>query len=177
MLPAVARRGSAAVLAGLMLATVPIAGPAWAHDGKLKLEVAGDGATGVTVRARHADGHRLDARVRLTLSATGAGGRSVGPLQLEPAGEGQGFYTSGPVLTPGSWQVTVRAPAPHTTKATVEVEARTAQAAPVAAVPAPRRGSAEPWWRWWPAGLGALAALALVALVVRRRQTRRTAPA
>ena len=30
-----------------------------AHDGKIKLEVAGDGATGVTVQARHADGHRL----------------------------------------------------------------------------------------------------------------------
>ena len=58
-------RGAAAVLAGLLLAILPVAGPAWAHDGKLKLEVAGDGATGVTVQARHADGHRLDTLVRL----------------------------------------------------------------------------------------------------------------
>ena len=44
-----------------------------------------------------------------------------GHLQLEPAGEGQGFYTSGPILAPGDWRVTVRAPAPHNGKATVEV--------------------------------------------------------
>jgi hypothetical protein len=159
-----------AVLAGLMLAAVPVAGPAWAHDGKLKLEVAGDGATGVTVQVRHADGHRLDELVRLTVSATGAGGRSVGPLQLEPAGEGQGFYSSGPILTPGSWRVTVRAPAPYTTKATVEVKAAAAQAAPVAVVPATRRGSGEAGWRWWwTAGLGAVVVLAIGAVVLRRR--------
>ena len=152
-------RGAAAVLAGLLLAILPVAGPAWAHDGKLKLTVAGDGATGVTVQARHADGHRLDTLVRLVLTATAAGGRTVGPLQLEPAGEGQGFYSSGPILAPGSWQVTVRAPAPHTSKATVEVRARVAQSAPqVAPVSAAKRGQADPLWRWWPAGLGILAA-------------------
>jgi hypothetical protein len=154
-----------------MLAAVPVAGPAWAHDGKLKLEVAGDGATGVTVQVRHADGHRLGELVRLTVSATGAGGRSVGPLQLEPAGEGQGFYSSGPILTPGSWRVTVRAPAPYTTKATVEVKAAAAQVAPAAVVPATRRGSgAAGWWRWWwTAGLGAVVVLAIGAVVLRRR--------
>jgi hypothetical protein len=163
-------RSGAAVVAGLILAVVPVAGPAWAHDGKLKLEVAGDGATGVTVQVRHADGHRLDELVRLTVSATGAGGRSVGPLQLEPAGEGQGFYSSGPILTPGSWRVTVRAPAPHTTRATVEVEAQAAQAAPAAAVPATRRGSGAAGWRWWwTAGLGAVVVLAIGAVVARRR--------
>jgi hypothetical protein len=40
-------RGAAAVLAGLLLAVLPVTGPAWAHSGKLKLEVAGDGRAGV----------------------------------------------------------------------------------------------------------------------------------
>jgi hypothetical protein len=167
-------RGAIAVLTGLVLAILPATGPAWAHNGKLKLEVAGDGATGVTVRARHADGHLLDTPVRLVLNATAPGGRTVGPLQLEPAGEGQGFYTSGPILAPGSWRVTVSAPAPHTTKKTVEVQARAAQSA--APVPAAKRAGpvrAESSWRWWPVVLGVLAALAIVTMVVPAVRRRR----
>ncbi|MCA2216976.1 hypothetical protein [Jidongwangia harbinensis] len=171
-------RGSAAVLAGLLLATLPAAGPAWAHDTRLKLEVAGDGATGVTVRARHADGHPLDKPVRLVLTATAAGGRTVGPRQLEPAGEGQGFYASGPVLAPGSWRVTVSAPRPYTGETAVEVRARAAQSAPAQAAPvsaARRTAAGESGWRWWPVGLAVLAALAIVTLVVPvvRRRTKR----
>jgi len=165
-------RGAAAVLAGLVLAILPVGGPVWAHDGKLKLEVAGDGATGVTVQARHADGHRLDTLIRLVVTATAAGGRTVGPLQLEPAGEGQGFYSTGPILAPGSWRVTVRAPAPHATKVTVEVQARAVQSAP-APVAAKRAAPAEPSWRWWPVGLGVLAALAIVTMVVAAVRRRR----
>jgi hypothetical protein len=168
-------RAAAAVLAGLMLAILPLPGPAGAHDKGLKLEVAGDGATGVTVQARHADGHRLDTPVLLALTATAEGGRTVGPLQLEPAGEGAGFYTSGPILAPGTWRVTVRAPAPHTGKATVEVRARAAQSAPAPAAAA-KRGStpeAEPWWRWWTIGIGVLAVLTIVAMVLHRRRRAR----
>ncbi|RSM72692.1 hypothetical protein DMB66_04725 [Actinoplanes sp. ATCC 53533] len=171
-------RGAAAVLVGLSLAILPATGPAWAHNGKLKLEVAGDGATGITVQARHADGHRLDTLVRLVLTATAEGGRTVGPVRLDPAGEGQGFYTTGPILAPGSWRVTVRAPAPHTSKVTVEVRARTAQPPPaqVAPVAAAKRGGPAqdgPPWRWWPAGIGVLAVLAIVTtamLTIRRRR-------
>ncbi|MEV6633781.1 hypothetical protein AB0M54_23820 [Actinoplanes sp. NPDC051470] len=162
------RRLAAAVLAGLLLAILPVAGPARAHDGKLKLEVAGDGATGVTVQAVHADGHRLDTVVRLVLSATAEGGRTVGPVQLAPSGEGQGFYSSGPILAPGTWKVTVQAPAPNTTKVTVEVRARAAQTAPASVA----QDRAEPSSRW-PLALGVLAAVAVVALlllaVIRRR--------
>ncbi|MDY7089852.1 MAG: hypothetical protein SYR96_32710 [Actinomycetota bacterium] len=171
-------RGAAAVLAGLLLALLPVAGPAWAHNGKLKLEVAGDGAVGVTVQARHADGHQLETLVRLTLTATAADGRVVGPAQLEPAGEGHGFYATGPILTPGKWRVTVRAPAPHTSQVTAEVEARAAQSAPaqVAAVSGAKRSGApqttlSSWWR--PVVLGGLAVLAIIAVVwvtVRRRK-------
>jgi hypothetical protein len=171
------RTRGTAVLAGLVLA-LTAAGPAWAHDRKLTLEVAGDGATGVTVQARHADGHRLDTTVRLVLTATAAGGRTVGPVQLEPAAEGHGFYTSGPVLAPGSWRVTVRAPAPHTGGATVQVRARVAQSAP-AALAAAKPGEpaqAQRSWRWWPAGLGVLAALAVAATVVAVARRRRADP-
>jgi hypothetical protein len=159
-------RGAAAVLAGLALAILPAAGPASAYDGKLKLEVAGDGATGVTVQARQADGKRLDTLVRLVLTATAEGGRKVGPLQLEPAAEGQGFYSSGPILAAGNWQVTVSAPAPHTGKATVKVKARAAQSAPPPAVQAAKQGRAAEPRSWWPLGLGVLVALAIVAMVV-----------
>lgn len=168
-------RGAAAVVAGLVLAILPVAGPARAHDGKLKLEVAGDGATGVTVQARHADGHRLETLVRLVVTATATGGRTVGPLQLEPAGEGQGFYATGPILAPGSWRVTVRAPAPYGGKVTVEVRAKAAQSAPAPAG-AKRVGPmpAEPSWRWWPVGLGVLAVLAIVAMAMAAVHRRRT---
>ncbi|MEU4625454.1 hypothetical protein AB0G04_36475 [Actinoplanes sp. NPDC023801] len=173
-------RGAAAVLAGLLLALLPAAGPAWAHIGKLKLEVAGDGAIGITVQARHADGHQLETLVRLALTATAADGRAVGPVQLEPTGEGQGFYATGPILSPGKWQVTVRAPAPYTSKVTVEVQARAAQSAPaqVPVVSAAKRGGSPqttPSSWWVPGAIGVLAVLAIVAVVwpaVRRRKAR-----
>ena len=175
-------RGAAAVLTGLALVFLPVAGPAAAHSGKLRLEVAGDGATGVTVQATHADGHRLGTPVRLVLTAVAAGGRRVGPLQLEPAGEGQGFYSSGPILTPGKWQVTVTAPKPHAGKTTVEVRAKAAQTAPAqvapvaAAKPGGPVGNASSWG-WWPVLPGVLVALAIAAtvvLTVRRRRGART---
>ncbi|MEV0153674.1 hypothetical protein AB0H57_08035 [Micromonospora sp. NPDC050686] len=119
-----------AVLAGLWLAVLTVA-PAAAHGGKLKLVVAGDGATGVTVQASHTDGHPLTEPVRLVLTAAGADGRKVGPVQLVPSVEGEGFYSSGPLLSPGRWKVTVTAPAPNAARATAQVDARPA------AVPVP----------------------------------------
>ncbi|MFI6758647.1 hypothetical protein ACIBF5_05800 [Micromonospora sp. NPDC050417] len=138
------------------LALVPMlllaAAPAAAHDGKLNLQVAGDGATGVTIRASYADGHQLETLVRLVLKATSASGDTVGPIQLNPSGEGQGFYTTGPVLSPGRWQVTVSAPAPNPAEVTVAVEAKAEQQPPK---PAPGNPVALPeetgisqgvWW-------------------------------
>ncbi|MEV1331186.1 hypothetical protein AB0J20_16600 [Micromonospora costi] len=169
----------AALLAGLAL-TLLAAVPAAAHTGKLKLTVAGDGADGVTVQAVYADGHRLDRLVRLTLTATGPDGQRIGPLQLEPAAEGQGFYATGPLLSPGRWRVTVTAPAPHAGEASAQVQARVAQSPPVPAPvavtePAPRAAGVDggsTWW--WPLGLAVLVlaatAVAVPMLVTRRRR-------
>ncbi len=173
----------AAALTGLLLAVLAAA-PATAHGGKVKLTVAGDGADGVTIQAVYADGHRLDKLVRLTLTASGPQGRTVGPLQLEPAAEGQGFYTTGPILSPGSWKVRVTAPAPHAGAATAQVEARPAQTpslAPVAGtrdVPperadrSARDGEAPGWWWAVAVGVAALVVVALTAPLLGRRRDR-----
>lgn len=154
------------------LAVVPLlalwpAAPAAAHGDQVVLDAAGDGATGVTVRATYKkDGHAVDDMVlRLVLNATGEGGRKVGPIQLNPANEGQGFYSSGAVLTPGKWSIVVTSPEPNPAKAVTQIEARAPQAAPP-----PEAASEDPGdggtWRWWVAGaallLGTIIALALV---------------
>ncbi|MFC4018241.1 hypothetical protein ACFOW4_09790 [Micromonospora sp. GCM10011542] len=172
------RKACAALLVGLAL-TLLSAAPAVAHTGKLKLTVAGDGADGVTVQATYADGHRLDKPVRLVLTGIGPDGRRVGPVQLEPAAEGQGFYSSGPMLAPGTWTVTVSAPSPNRSQASAKVQARAAQSPPPAPAPValtapaadPRAGEGGAWW--WPVGLAGVVLAALAAavpmLLTRRR--------
>ncbi|MDQ7904485.1 hypothetical protein RB614_08105 [Phytohabitans sp. ZYX-F-186] len=160
-------RGLLAALAVVPLLALWPAAPAAAHGGPLELDLAGDGATGVTVRAAYKqDGHPVEDQVlRLVLNATGEGGRRVGPVQLDPANEGQGFYTSGAVLTPGRWTVVVTSPEPNPGKAEATVEARVAQTAPPPQA-APTDPGGGGTWRWWVAGaallLGAVVALALV---------------
>ena len=103
--------------------------------------------------------------MRLVVSATGVDGHSIGPLQLDPAGEGQGFYSTGPILTPGDWRVTVRAPAPFTSEATVAVRAKAAQTPPPArAESAP--AAAPSSWPVWLIVLVVLAAAVSVALLL-----------
>jgi hypothetical protein len=163
------RRFLAALAVVPFLALLPAA-PAAAHGGPVVLDVAGDGATGVTVRATYKqDGHPVEDRVlRLVLNASAEGGRRVGPVQLNPANEGQGFYTSGAVLTPGKWTVVVTSPEPNAGRAQAAVEARVAQTAPPAADPSGDRGDGAGGgaWRWWVAAaalfLGTVIALALV---------------
>ncbi|MER7004713.1 hypothetical protein ABT297_16920 [Dactylosporangium sp. NPDC000555] len=139
-------------------------------SGGLQLEVAGDGATGVTVRAFGADGRPTETVVRLVLTATAEGGRTVGPIQLNPADEGRGFYSSGPVLSPGHWTVVVTAP--DSVRAEAVVEARPAQSPPSPAARAAPPPPSEPSSRLWLWGLAALAVAAgftAVAVVRLRR--------
>ncbi|TNH26715.1 hypothetical protein FHG89_20340 [Micromonospora orduensis] len=171
------RKLVAAVLVGLAL-TLFAATPAAARADKLKLTVAGDGAEGVTIQATYADGRRLDRLVRLVLTATGPDGQKVGPLQLEPQPEGQGFYSSGPVLSAGAWKVTVKAPEPYRNEATATVRARAAQSPPApapVAVTAPADGTAgrgvtAGWWPFAAAGLVLVAAAMGVAMLFGRRR-------
>ncbi|MEU1641902.1 hypothetical protein [Micromonospora zamorensis] len=169
------RKVLAAVLVGLAL-TLFSAAPAAAQADKLKLTVAGDGAEGVTIQAVYADGRRLDKVVRLVLTATGPDGQKVGPVQLEPQPEGQGFYSSGPVLSAGKWKVTVKSPAPLQSEATATVQARVAQSPPVpapVAVTTPDRtaGAGAGWWPFAAAGLVLVAAAMGVAMLFGRRRT------
>ncbi|MEV1159466.1 hypothetical protein AB0J27_29140 [Micromonospora chokoriensis] len=180
------RKVLAAVFVGLAL-TVFAAAPAAAQAAraaqaaqaaqadKLKLVVAGDGAEGVTIQATYPDGRRLDQVVRLVLTATGPDGQKVGPVQLEPQPEGQGFYSSGKVLTAGTWKVTVNSPAPLSGKATATVQARAAQTPPApepVAVNKPADGAGGAgWWPFAAAGLVLVALAMVVAMLFGRRRT------
>jgi hypothetical protein len=175
-------RRAVAVVAGVLAVLLPCA-PAGAHGGKVSLEVAGDGAAGVTVRAKYADGHPVDDRIlRLVLTATGDGGRTAGPLQLNPASEGRGFYTSGSVLGPGRWTVVVTAPAAGDVRAEAVVETRAPQTAPPPPTAgadadaqgggaADRGGNAVGWWLFATA-----VTLVLAGLLVAGRRSRRAPP-
>ncbi|MFI6783612.1 hypothetical protein [Micromonospora sp. NPDC050276] len=148
-----------------------------AQADKLKLTVAGDGADGVTIQATHADGRRLEQVVRLVLTATGPDGQRIGPVQLEPQPEGQGFYSSGAVLSTGTWKVTVKSPAPLQGEATATVQARAAQSPPApepVAVTKPAdgaRGAGAGWWPFAAAGLVLVAVAMGVAMLFGRRRT------
>ena len=152
----------------------PSGGP---FSSELKLEVAGDGATGVTVRVLDADGRPPAVDVRLVLTATAVeGGRTVGPLQLNPASEGRGFYASGPVLSPGRWTVVVSSTVSSAVpvRAEVVVEARTAQSPPptsAAATPDTSDSSDSAWWPWLVGALVVAAGFTAVALVRLRRRS------
>ncbi|MGC4809600.1 hypothetical protein ACLQ29_03610 [Micromonospora sp. DT228] len=171
----VIRKVLAAVFAGLAL-TLLSAAPAAARADKLKLTVAGDGAEGVTIQATYTDGRRLDRVVRLVLTAIGPDGQKVGPVQLEPQPEGQGFYSSGPVLSAGTWKVQVDSPAPLPGKATATVQARAAQSPPApkpVAVNKPADGGGGAGAGWWPfaaAGLVLVAAAMGAAMLFGRRR-------
>ncbi|MGC5050035.1 hypothetical protein ACLQ2S_01050 [Micromonospora sp. DT48] len=176
------RTVTTSLLAALLLAVLA-GSPAAAHGNKLTVTVAGDGASGVTIQATYADGHYLDEVVRLVVTATGEQGRTVGPVQLDPSAEGQGFYTTGPILSPGTWQVRVQASGPYSGTGTATVQARVPQTPSLAPVSEHRSGGsaqgrstadgAAPGW-WWAVGIGVatLVVVALVAPLLSRRRER-----
>jgi hypothetical protein len=158
-----------------LLVLLPAA-PASAHGGPLKLDVSGDGADGVVVRATFEDGHPAEPTIRLVLVATGEGGRSVGPVQLTQSGEGRGFYSSGSMLAPGRWRIAVSAPEPFATRAEVTYEARTPQAPLPVDQGAPPSSDGGGTWLWLAVGLLAVAGAAFVGFLLMRRPAGGTRP-
>ena len=130
------------LLAGLTL--VLGAPAASAHGGPIKLEVTGDGADNVNVLVTYKkDGHPVTEIVEATLSATSSDGRSLGPVPLRSASEGQNLYHSAEPLPNGEWDVTVTATEPSKAKATVKVKAGVVAVSPVAVTaPTPDRATA-----------------------------------
>jgi hypothetical protein len=140
-----------AALAVLGLAVLGGAGPAAAAArADVTLTVSGDGAGGVTVLASYAaDGRPFEQPLPLILTGTGDGGRSVGPLQLQPAAEGHGFYAATNILAPGRWQIVVTANQPQPLRAEAVIEARPAQVAPPPEeLVAPPAAGGQPRWVW-----------------------------
>ncbi len=110
----------------------------------------------------------------MELTATGGDGSTVGPVTLLPAGEGLGFYTSGPLLTPGLWVVRVTTPDPTPGTAATPVEAFAAATAPTPAAPAAPAGDPDRGIGTGPA-LRAAAALTALAAAAGYLALRRTA--
>jgi hypothetical protein len=130
------------LLAGLTL--VLGAPAASAHGGPIKLEVTGDGADNVNVLVTYKkDGHPVTEIVEAALSATSSDGRSLGPVPLRSASEGQNLYHSAEPLPNGEWDVTVTATEPSKAKATVKVKAGVVAVSPVAVTaPTPDQATA-----------------------------------
>lgn len=135
-------RLGAVLLLALGLA-VPVAvpaamAPAAAHGGKIDIEVGTDGAGGVSAALAWAgDGHPVEESAVVVVRAKSDDGDEVGPVTLDSASEGVGWYRSEPeLLGEGHWTVTAQVKEPK--KAEVEVEID------VVAPAAPPSESAEP---------------------------------
>lgn len=135
------RLGAVLLLAlGLVVpVAVPAAmAPAAAHGGKIDIEVGTDGAGGVSAALAWAgDGHPVEESAVVVVRAKSDDGEEVGPVTLDSASEGVGWYRSEPeLLGEGHWTVTAQVKEPK--KAEVEVEID------VVAPAAPPSESAEP---------------------------------
>jgi hypothetical protein len=108
-----------------VLATLAIAGPAYAHGGPIKLDVHGDGGQGVNATVSYVnDGHPVTGQVDLSfIAVAGDDGRTVGPVKMVASAEGQSFYVSSQPLPAGQWSVTVTATQPSAAKQTINVTA------------------------------------------------------
>lgn len=114
------------VLLGILLVSINwlgMPGPAYAHGGPYDLMVSADGAGGIVVTATYSgDSHPVDAIMDPAAIATSSEGETVGPVSLVSSSEGEGVWvTPEPVLSPGSWSVTVTTTVPEAASATVEI--------------------------------------------------------
>ncbi|PJJ55751.1 hypothetical protein [Compostimonas suwonensis] len=191
---AVARAFAAfAVTIGLALgAVLAVASPAAAHSGPIEFRIAGDGVGGLVVNAQYIkDGHAVDSAELVPIAtAVSKEGTTVGPVPLVLSDEGIGLYTTEePILTEGSWSVTVASTVPVAATSTVGIDVAPPPAPPAAGEDA--AGSADPvdaaapaapgrtgftGWLW--IGIAAVVVAlgsVVVVMVVRRRTAAREA--
>ncbi|WP_418276345.1 hypothetical protein ACNHYB_15965 [Isoptericola jiangsuensis] len=121
---AIARAVLVAVVAVLAAAWALTATPAVAHGGDVAVDLGTDGAGGIDAAVTWAeDGHPVEETVDLTVTAVSDDGEEVGPIQLQSASEGVGWYRSEPgVLGAGHWTVTMSATEPAEYEGVTEID-------------------------------------------------------
>ncbi|MEJ5869064.1 hypothetical protein WDV85_15075 [Pseudokineococcus sp. 5B2Z-1] len=98
------------VLLGVLAVLLGAPGAAQAHGGPIVVDVAGDGAGGLTLVATwREDGHPVGPEVEFTGRATGPEGRVVDDIAFELLPEGEAFRAAPAVLPAGEWTVELRA--------------------------------------------------------------------
>lgn len=117
---------------GLLVAPTTLA-PASAHGGKIDIEVGTDGTGGISAALVWAgDGHPVEESAVVVVQAVSDAGQEVGPITLDSASEGVGWYRSEPaVLDEGHWTLTARVKEPAKAKVVTEIDV----AAPPSAEP------------------------------------------
>ncbi|PWD51253.1 hypothetical protein C8046_11905 [Serinibacter arcticus] len=118
------RASLAALLLGLLgaVALGPVA--AQAHGGPITIELGTDGGGGVDAFLTYVnDGHPVEESAAITVVAVSDAGEEVGPLTLQSATSGVGWYRSDAgVLGEGHWTVTATVTEPSEVEATVELD-------------------------------------------------------
>lgn len=171
-----------------------VAGPAFAHGGDVQVNIGTDGAGGIDATVVWAsDGHPVEESVDLVVTAVSDTSEEVGPIRMQSASEGVGWYRSEPgMLGEGHWTVTatMTEPTEHAVSTEIDVVAPAIpefadepEPGPETEVPAAdvalTGNTAESdstvgtSWAWFAGGAVALAGLAAisVAVVLRRRKT------
>ncbi|WP_029253242.1 hypothetical protein [Paraoerskovia marina] len=178
-----------ALLVTAVLAVAWAASPAHAHGGDLQVDIGTDGAGGIDAAVSWAaDGHPVEETVDLIVTAVSDDGTEVGPVQLQSASEGVGWYKSEPgLLGEGHWVLTSVATVPAEYSGTTEIDvAPVVTPEPDEPAPGPETELAADTsdsaatgetgsgtsWGWVAVGVAAVVAfLAVGAVVLLRRRT------
>lgn len=109
---------------GAVLVLGGLAAPATAHGGDVVISLGTDGAGGVSATLTYkSDGHPVEEAADVTVTAESDAGETVGPITLQSASEGVGWYVSDPgVLAEGHWMLTATMTHPAEATASAQVD-------------------------------------------------------
>ncbi|WP_162893058.1 hypothetical protein [Microbacterium halotolerans] len=165
------------------------AAPAAAHGGELQIDLGTDGAGGIDALVVWAgDEHPVEESVDIKIAAVSDDGEEVGPVRLESAPEGVGWYTSEPgLLGEGHWTVTATTTEPQEHETTTELDVAAPPEPPAENPPAAAEDEASAQqdeaaeasgglgagtaWLWGGIGVVTLVGVAAVVLRVRRMRS------